>query len=200
MRALLRRASFAFVLALICGITRPARAQNPSTPRIGEHVRVRMNDADSTRFTGRLRALYDDSLAIVPDSDHWEVSFKRVEIARLEVEHDEKTRDYAATTMAVVGLVAGGGVALAKCLDDKEACAYQIQRQRDAECNGDSYVAPGTLLVFGGLLAGGLIGYALAPAPHWDVVMMPTSTTGFDGQQHLGLNLGMRYSLAKRRR
>lgn len=159
-----------------------------------------MNDADSTRFTGRLRALYDDSLAIMPDSDHWEVSFKRGEIGRLEAERDEKTRDYATTTMAVIGLLAGGGIALANCLDDREACAAQIERQREAECNGDSYVAPGTLLILGGLLAGGLVGYALAPAPHWDVVMMPTSTTGFDGQQHLGLNLGVRYSIAKRHR
>ena len=187
-------------LALLGSVAAQAQQNSPSntTPKIGEHVRVQMNDADSSRFTGRLRALYHDSLAIMPDSDHWEVSFTRGDIARLEVEHDEHTRDYAATTMAVIGGLTGGGIAVANCFKDRVACAADYQRAREAECQGDSYVDSGTLLLLGGVLAGGLVGYALAPAPHWDVVMMPTSTTGFDGQQHLGLNLGMRYSLSKR--
>lgn len=192
------------VLALVLLPSLRAGGQN-SPPRdtivkVGDHVRVQVADADSGFVRGRVRYIDDDSLLIARDSSEWLVALGRAEIARIESEHDEHTREYATEVMATIGLLAGGGVAVANCLKDRAACAANLEAERDAECRGDPYVDMGALLVTGGVLVGGLIGYALAPAPHWDVVMLPSRNVGYDGQQHLQLNVGLRYSLAKRRR
>lgn len=205
MRIASRRARIAALLGLLALSFPQVVAQAQRYPNaigvaaIGNHIRVRRS-ADSSVVIGRLRAAQNDSLLIAEDSTHWYVTVGRDEVTDLEVQHDEKTRDQASTVMALLGAAAGGGLWISHCLNDRAACAAEEQAAREQANCDSNYVSPGSLYVLGGLLAGGLLGYALAPAPHWDVVAFPMQTTGFDGQRHLGLNLGFRYSPGKRGR
>lgn len=192
------------VLTVVALASLQAQVQPASAPdsiaRVGERVRVLLTRSDSTFVTGRFRAMRNDSLWITPDSSDWTMAFARDDMARVDVEHDEKTRDEATTVMAIIGGLAGGASAIAICLNNQEACAADQRAAREAQCRGESYADWFTLLFSGGALLGAGLGYALAPAPHWDVVMVPSRMTGPDGQLHLGLNVGLRYSLARRKR
>jgi hypothetical protein len=196
--------SLAFSLVFSAVASTSLRAQvrdaSDSLARRGDHVRIRLTGTDSLVVTGRYRAMRNDSLLIAPDRDDWPDAFGADDVALLEIQRDEKTRDEATTVMAIIGGLAGGASAVAICLNNRAACAADLRAEREAECRGEDYADWGELLVGGGVLVGALLGYALAPAPHWDVVMLPTRSVGPTGQQHLGLNLGLRYSLGRRQR
>ena len=204
----MRTASIVFQLPVVLTVValtslhaqvRPASPPD-SIAKVGDRVRVLLSRTDSTFVTGRFRGIHDDSLWIAPDSSDWTEAFGRDDIARVEVEHDEKTREQASTVMAIIGGVAGGASAIAICLNNQVACAADQQAAREAQCRGESYADWFTVLFSTGALLGAGLGYALAPAPHWDMVMYPTRSTGSDGGHHLGLNVGFRYSFAKHRR
>lgn len=167
----------------------------------GQHIRVHRGVSDRSPIVGRFRAIEGDSVLIAPDADTSViVALSRRDIARLEVERDANTRDQFVTVMAVVGTVAGGTAAVVRCVNNRPACAEEVQETQRAYENDSTYWGPSLLLTLGGTLAGALLGYAMAPAPHWDVVALPMRTSGRDGSLHWGLRIGMRYSLGPRSR
>jgi len=167
----------------------------------GHHVRVHRAANDYVPVVGRLRAVEGDSVLIVPDADTLViVALSRSDVARLEVERDAHTRDLFVTVTAVVGTVAGGAAAVARCANNRSACAEEYQDMQRAYENDSTYWGPSLLITLAGGLAGALLGYAMAPAPHWDVVALPMRTAGPDGSLHWGMRIGMRYSLGPRSR
>lgn len=175
----------------------PAISQMPASSILpsGSHLRVYRQGSDSA-MSGHLRLMSNDSLMLAPDDDpSSNVAFASADIAGLEIERDLHTRDQAAVVMATLGAVGGITTAVLWCRNNQAACAADEQRQQAVECDS-TYYGIQTLMVLGGTLLGGLIGYALAPSPHWDVVATPTRSTDNEGSQHLMLNVGVRYWLA----
>lgn len=195
----------AAVLVLVCAghvaFCQTTRAADSILTRSGEHVRVHRSAADRSPIVGRFRAIDGDSVLIAPDADTSViVALSRRDIARLEVERDANTRDQVVTVMAVVGTVAGGAAAVVRCANNRPACAEEVQEMQRAYDNDSTYWGPSLLITLGGTLAGALLGYAMAPAPHWNVVALPMRTSGRDGSLRWGLRVGLRYEFGARPR
>lgn len=193
------------IAALTLAAIASVQAQTPGTSpdsiaKVGEHVRVLLSRSDSIYVSGRFRGFHGDSLWIAPDSSDWTEAFGRDDVARFEIQHDEKTREYATTVMMTLGAVGGVALAVSYCLHNSAQCAADQQAAREAQCRGEDYATTASLIFSATTLVGGLLGYALAPAPHWDVVILPVQSTGSDGQLHMGINLGFRYSFGRRKR
>ena len=192
-----------FLLASTGHVASGQTTQSPDSilTGTGQRIRVHRGAADRSPIVGRFRAIEGDSVLIAPDADTSViVALSRSDVARLEVERDANTRDQFVTVMAVVGTVAAGTVAVVRCVNNRPACAEEVQETQRAYENDSTYWGPSLLITLGGTLAGALLGYAMAPAPHWDVVALPMRTTGLDGSLHWGLRIGMRYSLGARSR
>ena len=177
-------------------------APPPDSPRLkpGMHVRVESSTAD-TVITGKLSFIEDDSLVVAPDSTRgmfmrpFVVAIGRHDITKLEVERDEHTRDQYATAFGVAGAITGAVVAIKYCADNSDACNTVVQDPQYDDCNQDqSSWTTGELIVGAGALAGMLIGFVIAPPPHWDVIALPMRDAGRDGQMHYGLRVGFRYA------
>lgn len=176
-------------------------APPPDSPRLkpGMHLRVQSNGAD-TVVTGKLSVIEDDSLIVAPDSTRGMfmrplmVAISRGDITKLEIERDEHTRDQFAIAFGVAGAITGAVVAIKYCADNNVACNTVVQdSQSDCDQDQSSWTA-GQLIVGAGALAGMLVGFVIAPPPHWDVIALPMRDAGRDGQMHYGLRLGFRYA------
>jgi hypothetical protein len=55
-------------------------------------------------------------------------------------------------------------------------------------------------MVLGGAFVGSIIGYALAPQPHWELVVFPTRTATSTGSMRLLMNVGVSIPLGGHRR
>lgn len=202
------RASVLAASMLLTSVATGARSQqspsssDPNRLRSGMHIRVQSSTADSP-ITGRLSLLEADSLVVNPDSARGMlvrpglVALSRADITKLEVERDEHTRDQVAIALGVAGAITGAVVAIKYCADNSDSCAIELQQQQQQQndCeDGQSYWTTGDLLVGAGALAGMLIGFVIAPPPHWDLVALPMRDAGRDGQMHYGLRLGLRYA------
>lgn len=188
----------ALVLIPVAAATVCAQQSLPITPPQsivrGDHIRLYQSASDTTPIVGRVRTIGTDSIGIVPDEDSTvRVLLTRRDVARIEVERDARLRDHVVTFMAAVGAFGGAGLAAYQCLSNREECAYENDAAQRAAANGDTYVDTSLLLIAGGGLAGALLGYVMAPAPHWDVIAFPTRTASLDGVSRWGLSLGMRY-------
>lgn len=199
MRIVFADVQLILLLTIVAATPLHAQAPGDTTTKVGDHVRVHVLGADSTAISGRLRFADMDSLMIDPDDSDGSMTINRDEITRLEVERNAKTRERASSVMGIVGALAGGGAAIAVCMNNPDMCAAEQFAVEHERCHDESYVTTGSLLLAGGALAGALLGYALAPAPHWDVVAVPTGMPGPGGQRRLGLNIGFRYSEGRKR-
>jgi hypothetical protein len=177
-------------------------APPPDSPRLkqGMHVRVQSSATD-TVITGKLSFIEDDSLVVAPDSTRGMfirplmVAIGRGDITKLEVERDEHARDQFAIALGVAGAITGAVVAIKYCADNNEACNTVIQEPQYDDCSQDqSSWTTGELIVGAGALAGMLIGFVIAPPPHWDVIALPMRDAGRNGQMHYGLRVGFRYA------
>ena len=192
--------------ALLAPASSAVRAQqSPPVPQAsrplgrGDHLRLYESPSDSTPITGRLRSIGNDSITVVPDeSAAVAVFFSRADVARIEVERDAHMRDNVATTLAGVGMLGGLSAAVYRCLNNPDQCAAEHDAAAQAAENGDPYVDVSLLMIAGGGLAGALIGYIIAPPPHWEIVAFPTKTAALDGTGHWGLSIGVRYALRAR--
>ena len=186
---------------LVVLVLAPACATSQSPFANGSHLRLTPRAPDFGRITGRFRLLSSDSILITPDSDSTAiVPFATADIDRLEVERDGKTREQATTVMGVVGAGAGLTAAVLWCKNNQAACEEDIDQMLYAAENDSTYIGPSLLMILGGTAIGALIGYALAPAPHWDLVAFPTRTSTNDGSPRMLFNVGLRYSFGDRRR
>jgi len=203
-----RRASVLATSLLLTAIATAAHGQqsasSPDAIRLkpGIHIRVQSSAADAP-ITGRLSFLEADSLVLNPDSTRGVLvrpgllAIGRADITRLEVQRDEHTRDQFAIAFGVAGAITGAVVAIKYCADNSDTCAAELQQQQQQQIDcedGQSYWTTGELLVGAGALAGMLIGFVIAPPPHWDIVALPMRDTGHDGQMHYGLRVGLRYA------
>ena len=199
-----RKASVLATMLLLssAGITAHGQSASPlDAPRLksGMHVRVRSNAAD-TVITGKLSFIEGDSLIVDPDSTRSMVirpgliAISRSDITKFEVERDEHTRDQVALALGVAGAVTGAVVAIKYCVDNNASCPTVVDdQQSDGDGSQISWTA-GDLLVGAGALAGMLIGFVIAPPPHWDVVALPMRDADRNGQLHYGLRVGLRYA------
>ena len=177
----------------------PAWAQ-PGPP-LGSHLRVRGQTAHSSTFTGRLRAVSNDSISLALDDDTTAtLPFAIGDIGRAEIERDEKTREQAMTVMGTIGAAGGLTAAVLWCKHNQADCEEDIDRMLSTADEDSSYVGPSLLMILGGTLVGSLIGYVVAPPPHWELVMFPTRTSNNNGSSRTLLNVGLRYSFGERRR
>ena len=55
-------------------------------------------------------------------------------------------------------------------------------------------------MVLGGAVVGTVLGYVLAPQPHWELVVFPTRTATSNGSTRLLMNVGVSIPLGGRRR
>lgn len=187
------------VLVSVPAFTVCAQQSPPVPPRTqplvrGDRVRLYKSATDTTPIVGRVHTIENDSISVVPDEDSAvRVLFAHRDVARLEVERDARLRDHVVTFMAVVGAFGGAGLATYQCLSNREQCAYDNDAAQRAAENGDTYIDTSLLLIAGGGLAGAVLGYIMAPAPHWDVIAFPTRTASLDGMPRWALSLGLRY-------
>ena len=200
-RAHLSGAVALLLLASTRGSTQATGGPDAGPVPIGSHLRVRGPNRHSAVFSGRLRQISNDSITIALDDDEAQlVPFAITDIGRAEIERDAHSRDQATATMGVVGGVGGLTAAVLWCRNNRSDCAEEIRLTEEAAQNDDTYVGTSLLMIMGGVAVGSLIGYALAPPPHWDLVTFPTRTSDKNGSSRLLLNVGLRYSLAPRRR
>lgn len=192
-------------LALLATASSSLNAQQgtpPEAPRPlvrGDHLRLYESPSDSAPITGRLRSIGNDSITVVPDErSAVAVLFSRADVARIEVERDAHMRDNVATALAGVGMLGGLSAAVYRCLNNRDQCAAERDAAAQAAEDGDPYLDVSLLMIAGGGLAGALLGYIIAPPPHWDVVAFPTRTAARDGTGHWGLSIGVRYALRTR--
>ena len=164
--------------------------------RVGAHLRVRGQGIHSSVFRGRLRAMSNDSIRLALDDDPEEtLPFAVADLGRVEVERDEKSREQAATVMGALGAVGGVTAAVLWCKHNQSDCQDDIDRTIEAAQNDSSYVGTSMLMILGGTAVGALLGYALAPPPHWELMVFPIRTSRSDGHPSMLLNVGVRYSL-----
>ena len=105
---------------------------------LGAHLRVRGQGNHAAVFSGRLRTISNDSIAIALDDDSGEMlPFAFADIGRAEMEHDERTRDEAASAMGAVGAV-GGLAAVYWCVHNQAACADDLQQMQEAADNDEA--------------------------------------------------------------
>ena len=170
--------------------------------RVGSHLRVRGRGDHAAVFSGRLRMMSNDSIALALDDDVEgdPVPFAFADIGRAELEHDEKTRDQASTAMGALGAVGGLTAAVYWCVHNQDACANDLEQMQEAADNDESYIGPSALMVLGGALIGSVIGYVLAPQPHWELVVFPTRTATSNGSTRLLMNVGVSIPLGRRPR
>ena len=177
-----------------------AVAGQPKIP-IGAHLRVRRQGNHGAVFSGRLRTIDNDSITLALDDDAEEtVPFAFTDIGRAELERNEKTRDEAASAMGAVGAVGGLTAAVYWCVHNQDACADDLEQMQEAADNDESYIGPSALMVLGGALLGSAIGWALAPQPHWELVVFPTRTATSNGSTRLLMNVGVSIPLGGHRR
>jgi len=163
---------------------------------VGAHLRVRGQGINSSVFRGRLRAMSNDSIRLALDDDPTEaVPFAVADLGRVEVERDEKSREQAATVMGTIGAVGGVTAAVFWCKHNQSDCEDDINRTIEAAQNDSSYVGTSMLMILGGTALGALLGYAIAPPPHWELMVFPTRTSRSDGHPSMLLNVGVRYAL-----
>lgn len=175
----------------------------PGHPLIptGAHLRVRSQGNHGAVFKGRLRMAANDSITLALDDDPGTVvPFAVADIRRAEMEHDEKTRDQAASVMGAVGAAGGLTAAVYWCVHNQQACEDDLAQMQEAADNDESYIGPSGLMVLGGALIGSAIGYLLAPQPHWELVVFPTRTATSTGSPRLLMNVGVSIPIGGRRR
>jgi hypothetical protein len=142
-----------------------------------------------------------DSISLTLDDDHAEVLPLAVaEIARFEVEQDENTRDIAAVVLGSIGAAGGLATAVLWCHHNQAACDADAEERQIAIDNDSTYLGIPLLMVMGGAIIGGLVGYVMAPPPHWELVVFPARTSGNEGLRRTVLNVGLRYAFGGRRR
>lgn len=186
------------VAVLLAPTHTPAAAQ--AIP-IGAHLRVRGQGNHAAVFRGRLRTISNDSIALALDDDvHGEpVPFAFADIGRAEMERDERTRDEAAAAVGAIGFAGGLGAAVYWCVHNQSDCADDIEQMQESADNDEGYIGPIGLMVLGGTFLGSIIGYALAPQPHWELVVFPTRTATSNGSSRLLMNVGVSIPLGGRR-
>lgn len=173
---------------------------HPTLP-VGAHLRVRRQGSHGAVFSGRLRTIRNDSIALALDGDSQDtVLFAYADIGRAELERDEKTRDQAASAMGAVGAVGGLTAAVYWCVHNQTACEEDVAQMLQADDNDESNIGPSGLMVLGGALVGSALGWILAPQPHWELVVFPTRTATSNGSTRLLMNVGVSIPLGGQRR
>jgi hypothetical protein len=173
----------------------------PPPVTVGSHIRYRRVGSDSALIPGRLRRIGRDSIFVTLDADTSErMPIAAADLDRLEIERDAKARDHAAAVLGTLGAVAGATTGYFWCQHNVLQCAEEHRELDYAEAHDSTYYGTQFLMLVGGAAVGAVLGYAIAPPPHWDVVAFPTRTTNNDGAPGVGMNIGVRYWLANRRR
>jgi hypothetical protein len=143
----------------------------------------------------------NDSIRLALDDDPDEaVPFAVADLGRVEVERDERTREQAATVMGAIGAAGGVTAAVLWCKHNQTDCEDDIDRTIEAAQNDSSYVGTSMLMILGGTAVCALLGYAIAPPPHWELLVFPERASRYDGRPSLLWNVGVRYAFGARRR
>ena len=141
-------------------------------PGIGSRVRVTTAGDDGAQITGRLLVPLADSLVVRSERDTATVlTIADGEVSRLEVYTGEHAATAAGTVGGVLGAVGGAAYYLKWCNRNPGPCERDLSRY-GCNCSDTASSSLAEIMVFGGALVGGLVGYALL-APHWERLDLP---------------------------
>lgn len=180
-------------LALALPHAAPAQGTRATRPFArGDRVRV-STTGDTAATTGKVLMLDAEHVVIAPDDSGAPARpIALSEISHLEVERDSRARTIGATVGGLLGLAAGASYYyLDLCRQDQQGCAREQRRAIRANEYGQTYWTTGDVLALGGFLAGGMIGYFLAPAPHWEIIASPAVQRDEHGEAHTALRFGL---------
>lgn len=167
---------------VVTTFARPAAAQDRSDedePRIRVGAKVRVTTSGQTRpFVGWTRRSGDrDRLRLIRERDYEVVAVSRSSIRRLEVSESRSGWEQAAPGMIVGGLA---GLAIGLSVTDTHSCAPDSTSLCRA-LSDLSKVEKVAGAVYGtglGVLAGGLLSWAIVPAEKWTDVPVAELTVG----------------------
>jgi len=202
MRRIARAVRYGGPLAILLLASSRGFAQYVSAPlSVGSHVRYRRIGSDTLMIRGHVRSIGNDSMLVALDADTSErVAIAAADLDRLEIERDAKSRDQAAMVLGTLGAVAGATTGYFWCQHNTDQCSDERRQMDYAAAHDSTYYGTQFLMLVGGAAVGALLGYAIAPPPHWDVVAFPSPVVNPDGSPGVGMTIGMRYWLANRRR
>jgi hypothetical protein len=177
-----------------------AASQSDSAPTThplerGNHVRLTLA-GDTSLLIGHIVGLDQNQIMVAPDDSGPPRTIALGQVARVGVERDARLQTVSATIgMAVGGVAAAAYYYFGWCRADENGCARD-QRIANAYARYDqTYFTTGSVFAIGGMLAGGLLGYFIAPAPHWEIIVNPVASPGLEqgapGTGHAALNIGV---------
>ena len=138
-------------------------------PNIGSRVRLTSLASPGARVTGVLRVVYGDSIVVERD-DKSTVALAHSDLDQVEVRVGERAAEQMATVFGIAGALGGGAVYINWCRQNPQECRDDAWgnefNNNDDDPDNDSHFTVPTLLILGGALLGGAIGYGLA-APRW---------------------------------
>jgi hypothetical protein len=189
-------------VSVLLALPRTTTAQTPIAQRLlvrGDRVRLSAA-GDSAAIVGHVVRFDSGQVLLAPDdSGALPRSILLSEITHLEVERDSRARTISASVGALLGVAAGGSYYyFGLCRQDERGCSQEQRRANEATRYDRTYVTTGDVLAIGGMIAGGLLGYVLAPAPHWAVVLTPGLERGSDGAQYTTMRIGLERRLLGR--
>lgn len=165
----------------------------------GNHVRVAVQ-GDTAVLVGHIIDIERNRATVAPDdSGSPPRTIDLAALTRLEVRRDERLRTTSAQVGAGLGTLGAAALYYLRwCRTDELACARE-QRTADAYTRHDqTYIGTGTVFAIGGMLAGGLVGYLLAPAPHWKIVTASVIERDAENNAHAVLRVGLEKRLLGR--
>jgi hypothetical protein len=167
-----------------------ARAPRPVAR--GNHVRLAVR-GDAASLVGHVIRVDQTQMLVAPDdSGSLPRTIELGRVTHLEVERDEKLRSISTQIGAGVGtLAAAAYYYFGICRRNERACAREQEIANTYAQYDQTYVGVSTIVIFGGVLAGGAIGYFLTPAPHWEIVASPVVEHGAQGNARTLLRIGV---------
>lgn len=188
----------AFALAFPCACLAQTTPLSGSLQR-GDHVRLAAL-GDAATMSARVVRTDSATLEVAPDDSTLPPrTLPLSEISHLEVERDARARTIGASVGALLGVAAGASYYyFGLCPQDERGCAQEQRRSNVAAEYDRTYVTTGDVLVIGGMIAGGVLGYFLAPAPHWTVIAAPGLMRDGEGDTHTAFRLGVSHTLLGR--
>jgi len=169
------RIGLAFVIAAATWAPRAAAQESlVRLPNIGSRVRLTSLASPGARITGVLRVVYGDSI-VVERADKSTVALAHSDLEQVEVRIGERAAEQMATVFGIAGALGGGAVYVNWCRQNPQECrddAWGNDFNNDDDPDNDSHFTVPTLLILGGALLGGAIGYGLA-APRWKTLGAP---------------------------
>ena len=187
--------SWPLILAMIAPLA-AARAQTRTdslSVARGNRIRVRGLSTAAWSSAGKVEEITADSLRLAGDKGDT-VWIRRWSVFSIEAHRGEELQRRVIVTTMGIGLVAGTIASMIICREDRPVCVAEDQVSQIAEDVSGRPVEPELVLGVAGGLAGGLLGWAIAPPPRWEMAVWPRFDAGVRPQRGHAVMFAFRYS------